>query len=64
MSGSSFSYYVLHLEKEEVFGSTKHPVDCPLGVENDSHCPNHVNFFRPRVIVLVVQPNVVGNVSM
>jgi hypothetical protein len=64
MFGFSFSYHVLHLAGEEVFGSAKRLVDCPLGANNDYHCLDHVSFFRPRVIVLTTQPNVVGNIGM
>jgi hypothetical protein len=62
--GSSLSYRTPHLEGEEVLRSTKQPVNCPLGANNDSHCHNCVNFFCPQVIVLVVQPNIIKNVSM
>ncbi len=64
MFGSSFFYYVMHLEGEEVFGSAKCPIDYPLGVENDSHRPNLVNFFQPWIIVHVAQLNAIVNVSM
>jgi hypothetical protein len=62
--GSSFSYCTPHLEGEEVFRSTKQLVNCPPSANNDSHCHNRVNFSCPQVIVLVVQPNIVKNVSM
>jgi len=62
--GSSFSYRTPHLEGEEVFRSTKQPVNCPPSANNDSHCHNRVNFSCPQVIVLVVQPNIIKNVSM
>ncbi len=64
MFGSSFSYYVLHLEGEEVFGSAKQLANCPLGAKNDSHRPDHVNFSRPKVTIIITQPNVVNNVGM
>ncbi len=64
MFGSSFFYYISHLEGEEVLGFAKQPVDYFLGVDNDYHCPNHVNFSCPQIKFLVVQPNVVENVSM
>ena len=38
-----------HLEGEEVFGSQKRKADMPLGYEQDSHRPDKVNFYRPRV---------------
>jgi hypothetical protein len=62
--GSSFFYRTQHLEGEEVFRSTKQPINCPPGANNDSHCHNHVNVSCPQVIVLVVQPNIVKNVGM
>jgi hypothetical protein len=45
--GLSFINHLPHLKGEEVFGSYKRPVNCPLGANNDSHRPDHVNFFRP-----------------
>ncbi len=42
-----FINHIPHLEWEEVFGSSQQPTDSPLGTNNDSHHPNHVNFFRP-----------------
>jgi hypothetical protein len=56
--GSSFSYCVLHLKGEEVFGFAKQFIDCPLGAKNDYHCPNDANFSHPWIHV--GQPNVVG----
>ncbi len=47
MSDSSFTNYLPHLEGEEVFGSSKQLANCPPSVNNDSHCPNDVNFFHP-----------------
>jgi len=58
MSRSSFFYCIPRFEGEEVFGSTKRFANYPLSVDNDSHCPDHVNFFCPRVIVPIIQPNV------
>ncbi len=52
ISKSSFTNHLPHLKGEEVFGSTKQLAICPLSADNDSHRPNHVNFFRPRVIIL------------
>jgi hypothetical protein len=63
-SGSSFSYCVLHLEGEEVFGSAKWFVNCFLGAKNDFHRPNHVNFSHPQVTFIIVQPNLVKNVGI
>jgi len=60
----SFFYHTPHLEGEEVFGFAKWHVDYPLGANNDSHRPNHVNFFRPQVTVIATQSNIVGNVGM
>jgi hypothetical protein len=44
-------------EGEKVFGFVKQFVNCPHGVDNDSHCLNHVIFSRPQITV----PNVVPN---
>ncbi len=63
-SGSSFFYRTPHLEGEKVLRSTKQPVNCPFGANNDFHSHNCVNFSCPQVIVLVVQPNIVKNVGM
>jgi hypothetical protein len=63
-SKSSFTNFLLHLMGKEVFGSSKQLIDCPLGSNNDSHHPNHVNFSCPQVIVHVVKPNIVDNVHM
>ncbi len=54
MSRSSFSDHIPHLEGEEVFGFAKRSVDCPPSADNDFHHPNHVNFFCPRITILVV----------
>jgi hypothetical protein len=60
----SVFYCTLHLEGEEVFGSAKEPTDYPLGVNNDSHDPNHVNFYHPQTTIIATQSNIVGNVGM
>ncbi len=57
-SRSSFSYCVSHFEGEEVFGSTKQPIDYPSNVDNDSHHHYRMNFSHPWVTVLIAQPNV------
>jgi hypothetical protein len=64
MFGSSFTNCLPHLEGEEVFGSSKQFVDCPLSTDNDSHCHDHVNFSHPRVTIPVVEPNIVNDVQM
>jgi hypothetical protein len=38
-----------HLEREEVFGSTKRKLDLPIGSEGDSHRPDKLNYSQPRV---------------
>ncbi len=63
MSEYSFSNRTPHLEGEEVFGFAKQSVDCLLGVDNDFHHPHHVNLFCPRITVLAVRPNIIGDVS-
>ncbi len=62
--GSSSTNCLPRLKGEEVFGSSQQLVDCPLGINNDSHCPNHVNFSHPWIIVLIAKPNIVNNVHM
>jgi hypothetical protein len=63
-SKSSFTNHLPHLKGEEVIGSTKQLAICPLGADNVSHYPNHVNFFHPRIIILVVKPNIMHDVRM
>ncbi len=41
---------VPHLEGEEIFGSSKRKLDLPIGSDGDSHRPDKVNFFQPRVM--------------
>jgi hypothetical protein len=60
----SFSNHVPHFEQEEVLGFAKQPANCPLGVNNDFHHLDYVNFSHPRIIILAPQPNIVGDVSM
>ncbi len=62
--GSSFTNRLPHLEGEEVVGSSKWLVNCPLNIDNDSHHLDHVNFSCPRVTILVVKFNIVGDVHM
>jgi hypothetical protein len=40
------------------------PNDCPLGVDEDSHRPNCVNFSRSQVTILVAEPNMVQDVHI
>jgi hypothetical protein len=40
---------ILHLEGEEIFGSTKRKLDLPPGADGDSHRPEKVNFSQPQV---------------
>ncbi len=49
----------MHFEGEEVLQFGKRPIDCPFGVDNDSHRLDCVNVFRPWVIILIVEPNIV-----
>ncbi len=64
MFESSFKNHPLHLEGEKVFGYDKQIIDCPLSVDNDSHCPNYVNFFHPKVTVPTIEPNIVEDLCM
>ncbi len=63
-SMSSFINHLSHLEGEEVFGSAKRPIDCFPCVEEDSHHLDRTNFFRPRVFVLVTEPDIVEDVHV
>ncbi len=49
ISGSSYTLIILHLEGEEVFGSTKRRQDLPLGLIGNLHRHECVNFFCPKV---------------
>jgi len=40
---------VLHLEGEEIFGSTERKLNLPIGDKGDSHRPDKVKFSQPRV---------------
>jgi hypothetical protein len=62
--GSSFTNCLPHLEGEEVFGFTKKPIDYPLGINKDSHLPNFVNFFHPRVVILAPKLDIVEDVHV
>jgi hypothetical protein len=48
-SSSSLSTRIPHLEGEEMFGSTKHKVDLPLGLKAESHRHDQVNFSHSKV---------------
>jgi hypothetical protein len=62
---SCFTNRLSHLEEgEEVFGFAKQFFKCPHGVDNDSHCLNHVTFSHPRITVPNVVPNNVEDVCM
>jgi hypothetical protein len=47
MFGSSFTNHLPHFKGEKIFGYAKQLVDCPLGVDNDSHHRDHVNLSCP-----------------
>jgi hypothetical protein len=64
MSGLSFTNHLPHLKGKEVFGSSKQLVDCLPDANNDSHCPNRVNFSPPQIIVPIAEPNIVDYVHM
>jgi hypothetical protein len=64
MFESSFKNHPLHLEGEEVFGYDKQIIDCPLSVDNESHCLNYVNFFHPKVTIPTIEPNIVEDLCM
>jgi hypothetical protein len=46
-----------HLAGEEVFGSQKRKVDVHLGFEGESHQPDKMNFFRPRIVTRFSRAN-------
>jgi len=64
MSESSFTNWLLHFKGEEVFGSAERSINFPPNIDNDSHHPNCVKFFCPRIIVLAVEPNIMDNVRI
>jgi hypothetical protein len=47
-----------------VFGSTKQLVDCPLGIDEDSHCPDCVNFSRPQITIPTTKPDIMEDVRI
>jgi hypothetical protein len=57
-SGSSFTNFLLHLEGEKVFGSSKRPVDYPLSVNNDSKF--FKNLYTRIFKIMVVKRFIVG----
>jgi hypothetical protein len=61
---SSFTTQILHLEAEEVFGSTKHIAYFLSSAYDESHRLDCFNFSRPRVVVPTCQPNNVDNLSI
>jgi hypothetical protein len=62
--GSFFTNCLPQLEGEKVFGFIKRPIDYPLGVDKDSHCPNRVNFFHPWVSILAIKLDIVEDVHV
>ncbi len=48
-NGSSFATRILHLEGQEIFGSTKQRANIAPRLEGDSHMHDHVNFSRLKV---------------
>ncbi len=47
-----------------MFGLAEHNVDYSLGVDDDSHRLNHINFFHPCVDVSPSQPNNVDDLHI
>ncbi len=64
MSESSFTNWLLHFKGEEVCGFAKRSINFPPNIDNDSHHPNRVKFFCPRIIVLAVEPNIMDDVRI
>jgi hypothetical protein len=59
-----FTTKTLHLEGEEVFGFAQCGAHFVLGVDDKSHRPDHINFFRPHVAIPACQPNSVNDLSI
>jgi hypothetical protein len=57
-SRSSFTNRLPHLERKEVFGFAKRPIDCFLGIDEDSHHLDHLNFSHPWVSIMVVEHDI------
>ncbi len=64
MFKSSFTNQLSYLKGKEVFGSSKWLANCPPNPDTNSHHPNFLNFFYPRVTILVIEPNIVDDVHM
>jgi len=62
--GSFFTNCPPHLEGEKVFGFAKQPINYPLGVDKDSHCPNCVNFFHPWIFILAIKLDIMEDVHV
>jgi hypothetical protein len=60
----SFTNCLPHLKGKKVFGFAKRLIDCLPGVEEDSHCLDHVNFSRPWVFVPTIEPNIVEDIHV
>ena len=48
-SGDKFCTNSYHLEGVKIFGLQKRKPDTPIEDDDETHCPNTINFSRPRV---------------
>ncbi len=63
-SRSAFTKHLLHLERKKVFGSTKQPINCPFGINNDSHWFDCMNFSCQQVTIPTTKPHMVEDVCI
>jgi hypothetical protein len=63
-SRSPFTNCLPHLKGEEVFGFAKRLIDCLPGVEEDSHCFDHVNFSCLWVFVSAIELDIVEDIHV
>ncbi len=47
-----------------MFGSSKQLANCPLGLDENSHCLDRVNFFRPWESISGLKPDIVEDVHV
>lgn len=45
--GEEFCNHNPHLNETEVFGSQKHKPNTPIVANEETHCPNTINFSQP-----------------
>jgi hypothetical protein len=64
VSRSSFTTWTSHLKGEKLLGFVKHNANFLPSMDDESHRPNHVNFFHPRAVVLACHPNNVNDLHI